>query len=128
MVNLSISQKRSYTETLHHTMKHSLTSKQVNAFIATALALTTPATPPKRKRKASVPPALDCRAVRLLKPFKSLIRAGVELRMNNMQLAASLQTIDCRLSRMNSTTLSQYISTFRTAYKMPRTKGFLSQW
>jgi hypothetical protein len=106
-------------------MKHALQRDQINSFIATALALTSPTSARKRTRKVAT---ANTRAVRLLTPFKRLIRAGVELRMNNMQLAFSLQTIDCHLSRMNATTLSQYISTFRTHHGMPRTKGFLSQW
>jgi hypothetical protein len=105
-----------------------VSQKQVNAFVKHALTLQCPQ---ERSQVDSAPaPAkrnLE-RVLALLSPFKSLIRAGVELRMNNMQIADSLQVIDYRLSHMSTITLSQYLSTFRTHYKMPRTKGFLSQW
>jgi hypothetical protein len=105
-----------------------LTKKQINLFVKHALALQNPR---NRSLPISAPAPANRnlkRSLALLGPFKSLIRAGVELRMNNMQIADSLQVIDYQLSQMNQCTLSTYLSTFRTHHKMPRTKGFISQW
>ena len=107
---------------------------QVAQFITAANRLTNP-----RKRVASASQApdeskyLNHPALPLLTPYKRIIRAGLELRMNNMQIAAGIKAMDTganrnRIARMTTSTLSGYISVIRSHYKMPASKGFISQW
>ena len=107
-------------------MKHTAQVQAFASFIATAHALTSPA---KASQPAKLAGYQNHPALALLTPYKRMVRAGLELRLNNMQIAKSLKTIgDPRIDKLSTCTLSNYVSVIRSHNKMPRSRGFLSQW
>ena len=105
-------------------MKHT----QAAQFIARAHALTMPVKP---AQSLALDRYRNHTALPLLMPFRRLIRAGVEMRLNNMQIAESLKAIsgvDPRIKSIHRSTLAGYVSVIRSCTGMPNSKGFLSQW